>query len=169
METGGTILLAEDDEADVYLLQRAFKDAGVTNPLHVAHDGKECVDYLEEAMRLALRGETVRIPCLLLLDLKMPRLNGIDVLQWRRDQPIFRTLPVIVFSSSGNQQDIELAYTLGASAFTVKPPTTDERVAFVRSIDSFWLKLNRPPLMCAEGLAVALKLHATNEFRRAAP
>jgi CheY-like chemotaxis protein len=164
-----TVLLAEDDDADVYLLQRAFKDAGVTNPLQVTHDGQECIDYLEEAMRLAMRGDSVRIPCLLLLDLKMPRLTGLDVLRWRREQPILRTLPVIVFSSSGNQQDIEMAYLLGANGFVLKPPTTEARTALVKLIDGFWLKSNRLPLMCSEGLTAALKLHSTNGFRRAAP
>jgi CheY-like chemotaxis protein len=169
METPCTILLAEDDEADVLLLERAFEDAGVSVTLQVARDGQECVDYLEEAMRLALRGETVRVPCLLLLDLKMSRLTGIDVLQWRRSQPILRTLPVVVFSSSGNQQDVEMAYALGVNAFAVKPPTTEERADFVKAIDSFWLKFNRPPLMCTDSLAAAIKLHATNGLRRSAP
>jgi CheY-like chemotaxis protein len=155
------VLLAEDDDADVYLFQRAFQDAGVTAAVHVTHDGQECIDYLEERLRLAMRGEWVRVPRLLVLDLKMPRMSGMDVLRWRRDQPVLRTLPAIIFSSSSNQQDVELAYLLGACAFLTKPPTTDARMALAKLIDGFWLKANRPPLMSTEGLAPAIKLHGT--------
>jgi CheY-like chemotaxis protein len=112
-----------------------------------------------------MRGESVRMPSLLILDLKMPRMSGMDVLRWRRDQPFLRTLPAIVFSSSGNQQDIELAYLLGVCAFVTKPPTNEARTALVKLIDGFWLKANRPPLMSTESLSAAIKLHDTNGFR----
>jgi CheY-like chemotaxis protein len=166
MRPGTTILIAEDDETDVFFLQRAFEEAGVTNSLHITRDGQECIAYLEESMRLASRGESALIPGLLLLDLKMPRMTGFEVLRWRRAQSILCTLPVIVFSASGNQQDVELAYLLGANAFIVKPATLEERTALMKLIDGFWLKSNCLPLMCTEGLAATIKFHGTNGFRR---
>src|SRR5438445_8502073 len=114
------ILLAEDDENDVLLLKRAFAAAEIRNPLFVARDGQEVIDYLAGAGNFANRTE-YPIPSLVLLDLKMPKRSGMDVLQWLRAQPVLRCLPVVIFSSSPHRHDIERAYRLGANAFVVKP------------------------------------------------
>lgn len=153
------ILLAEDDEMDVVLLRRAFKDAELSNPLEVVADGQSAIDYLEEKRTLA----QIRLPALLILDLQMPRRTGMDVLRWRSEQPILRTLPVFVFSSSANRDDVEQAYTLGANGYIVKPPSLAERLNVARFIKQ-WLHLNRVPLVSAEGFAAAQLAHATRHY-----
>lgn len=153
------ILLAEDDENDVLLLRRAFRDAEVQNPLHVARDGQEAMDFLS----LPRTPPDDRLPALVILDLKMPRRDGLDVIKWMRDQPLMRCLPVIVFSSSANRGDIEQAYALGANAFVVKPPSIAERTDFARFIKQF-LRFNQPPMVCSDGLSAARSAYARRAF-----
>ncbi len=156
-----SLLLVEDDEADVLLLRRAFKDADIQNPLQVARDGQEAIDFLARPWI----PPADRLPSLVMLDLKMPRRTGPEVLAWMRDNPVFCSVPVIVFSSSANRSDIEQAYALGANAFLVKPPSLGERLEMARFIKQ-WLKLNQPPLACTEGYQVAQTAHATRDFKR---
>jgi CheY-like chemotaxis protein len=156
MTNYASILLAEDDESDVLLLQRAFKDAGISHGMHVANDGQEAIDFL------TARGasDRDRLPALVLLDLKMPRRTGMDVLQWIRGQPGVRCLPVVVFSSSAHREDIERAHTLGASAFIVKPSSMVERAEIARFL-SDWLRFNQSPLATTEGLRAAKAFSVT--------
>jgi CheY-like chemotaxis protein len=147
-----SILVAEDDEIDVLLLQRALRDAGVVNPTHIVTDGQEAVDHLSALQTAASPGD--RMPGLLVLDLKMPRMTGLDVLQWVRGEPGLRCVPVIVFSSSAHQDDVERAFAAGANAFVVKTPATSERIEFARYIKS-WLHFNQLPLACSEGYRAA--------------
>ena len=156
------ILLAEDDENDVLLLRRAFQDAEIRNPLYVGHDGQEVIDWLAGANEFSDRSRHP-LPCLLILDLKMPRMSGMDVLEWRRRQPALKCLPVVVFSSSAHPYDIEKAYGLGANAFVVKPADNEERARFVLNLKGFWLQFNEPPVICSEGLSAAKKIHAEIE------
>ena len=156
------ILLAEDDDNDVLLLERAFKDADIRNPLHVARDGQEAIDWLASAEGFSGRA-THPLPCLLILDLKMPGKTGMDVLVWRRRQPVINCVPVIVFSSSAHRYDVEKAYRLGANAFVVKPATNEERAQLSRNLKGFWLQFNEPPLACSEGVLAAQKVHAEME------
>jgi CheY-like chemotaxis protein len=161
MNPTGSLLLVEDDEADVLLLRRAFKEAELQNPLHVARDGQEAIDFLARPWL----PPADRLPALVLLDLKMPRRTGPEVLAWMRERPVFCTVPVIVFSSSANRNDIEQAYSLGANAFMVKPPSLGERLELARFIKQ-WLRFNQPPLACTEGYQVAQTAHATRDFKR---
>ena len=117
----GTILLVEDDENDVFFFERAMKLAGMSNPLHVAQDGRQAIDYLKAVSDYADRAE-FPLPSLVLLDLKLPRVRGLDVLKWIRGQPEFQTMIVIVFTSSGLASDIDKAYRLGANSYMVNPP-----------------------------------------------
>ena len=156
-----SILLVEDDETDVILLRRAFKDAELQNPLHVARDGQEAIDFLA---RPWLPPED-RLPALILLDLKMPRRTGFEVLAWMRELPVLSTVPVIVFSSSANRRDIEQAYAQGANAFMVKPPSLGERLELARFIKQ-WLRFNQAPLACTEGYQAAQNAHADEDFHR---
>jgi CheY-like chemotaxis protein len=156
------ILLAEDDENDVFLLRRAFQDAEIRNPLYVARDGQEVIDWLAGTNEFSDRSKHP-VPCLLILDLKMPRKSGMDVLEWRRRHPALKCLPVLVFSSSAHPYDIEKAYGLGANAFVVKPADNEERARFVRNVKGFWLQFNEPPVICSEGLSAAQKIHAELE------
>jgi CheY-like chemotaxis protein len=138
------ILYAEDEEADVFLLQRAFKQAEISNPLRVVANGQEAIDYLAGTM-LAKGGEQFPTPHLLLLDVKMPLKSGLEVLQWMRSQMQLRMLPTVVFTSSAQERDIRAAYELGANAYLVKPSSVAEMVVMAKVIKEFWLIMNQPP------------------------
>src|SRR5947208_11973317 len=115
-----TILVAEDDADDAFFLQRAFKKLGIPTSLKFVHDGQEAIDYLHGDAQFADRLR-YPLPDLLLLDLKMPRLTGFEVLGWVRKQHNLRRLPVVIFSSSGELTDINRAYDLGANSYLIKP------------------------------------------------
>jgi CheY-like chemotaxis protein len=157
------ILLAEDDPNDVLLLKIAFKQAEVRNPLFVAKDGQEVIDWLQGNGTFANRSE-YPLPCLLILDLKMPRKSGMDVLRWLRREPALNCLPTIVLSSSAHRYDVGRAYELGANAFVIKPPANDERVQLVHFIKGFWLKFNQSPVVCTEGIQEALRIRSEQEI-----
>jgi len=159
------ILLAEDDENDVLLLKRAFEKAEIQNPLFVSRDGQEAIDYLAGAGNFSNRTE-YPFPALVLLDLKMPKRSGFEVLEWLRAQPVLQCLPVVVFSSSPHQRDIERAYRLGANAFVVKPASNETRSQLSHYIKGFWLQFNEPPILCTEGIEAARKFHAQEHLPR---
>ncbi len=157
-----SVLLAEDDENDVFFLKRAFKEANVENPFFVVRNGEEAIAYLAGTGPFSDRAKH-QLPCLVILDLKMPGRSGMDVIQWKQEQYVLKTLPCIVLSSSAHRHDIERAYQLGASAFVVKPPSVESRTALAKMIKGFWLEFNQPPLACIEGLEEALKLYTALE------
>src|SRR5580692_2161995 len=115
-----TILLAEDDENDAFFMKHAFKEVGIFNSLQVARDGKQAVDYLAGSGDYADRNR-FPLPSLTLLDLKLPRLTGLEVLKWVRQQDELKSLIVIILSSSHQASDIAKAYELGANAYLIKP------------------------------------------------
>jgi len=139
------ILLAEDDENDVFLLQRALERAGLSLELIVAHDGEEAVEYLSRGGAEQARGGAPEL-VLFLLDLKMPRLNGFDVLSWLSSQPRLKDLPVVVLSSSSHEADMERARQLGARDYRVKPSDFVLLVQLVRELQARWLTGARVPL-----------------------
>ena len=151
------ILLAEDREDDVLLIRKAFKKAFLTNPLYVVRDGAEAIDYLEGVGRYANRQE-FPLPDLLLLDLKMPKVDGFEVLQWLRQQPGFNLLRVVVLTSSDHVNDVNRAYQLGANSFMVKPLDFENFLELSRFMTSYWLQLSkapqvaRPPLLTPKPL-----------------
>jgi CheY-like chemotaxis protein len=120
MKKDVTILLAEDDEYDIEFLRRAFDQAEVSNPLQVAPDGQVAIDYLSGTGSFADRNR-FPLPSLLLLDLKMPRRTGLEVLTWIRDQEQFDGLPIIMLSSTVHPVEIAKAYQRGVNAFVTKP------------------------------------------------
>ncbi len=132
------ILLAEDDENDVFLMGRAFDRAGIPNPLIVVHNGQEAIDYLGGKGKFADRAKHP-MPGLLLLDLKMPWMDGFDVLAWLRGQPQFNTLPVVVLTSSKLQADIDKSRDLGVYDYRVKPHTFDDLVRLLDDVRKCWL------------------------------
>ncbi|HXT41813.1 MAG TPA: response regulator [Candidatus Angelobacter sp.] len=138
-----TILLVEDDKNDVFFLQQAMKTAGALNPIHVASDGQQAIDYLKGAGKFADR-EKFPVPCLVLLDLKLPYVMGLDVLRWIRKQP-GTAFPVVMLSASAEESDIVTAYRLGANAFLTKPSEASKLVETVKAIKDFWLTNNIPP------------------------
>jgi len=139
-----TILLAEDNENDVVMLRRAARQAKFTNPVQVVEDGEEAIAYLLGDRKYADR-RRYPLPGLLLLDLKMPRRNGFEVLQWLREQPDFAQLQVIVLSSSDEISDINRAYELGANSFLVKPMFFSEFVGMLEALHSYCLRVWQQP------------------------
>ena len=144
-----TILLVEDEENDIFFMKRAAKKNGILNPLQVAQDGQVAMDYLSGRGEYADRAR-FPLPCLTLLDLKLPRVMGLEVLKWVRAQPGLKTLLVIILTSSRLRPDIERAYQLGANAYLVKPSSPPELRKIATGIKEFWLELNRGPAMCQE-------------------
>ena len=137
------ILLAEDGEPEILLLKRAFQEAGVENPVQVLRDGQEAIDFLGNQVTSA--GATVPVPALLLLDLKLPRKSGLEVLKWVRAQPLLKRLVVVVMSGSGPPRDINQAYDLGCNSFILKPLKLSELIEMARLIDGWWLRANLKP------------------------
>jgi len=146
---GDTLLLVEDAEDDVLFMKRALKKAGITNPLQVVGDGQEAIDYLAGKGRFAERRQHP-LPLLVLLDLKLPQVPGLDVLKWIREHDRLEPLPVIVLTSSRESQDIDEAYRRGANAYLVKPNNSDQLLEMVKGLEEFWLKLNQPPLIAVQ-------------------
>jgi CheY-like chemotaxis protein len=138
------ILLAEDDENHVYLIRRAFKKGGLLNPLYVVRDGEEAIAYLKGEGPFANRQE-YPLPALMLLDLKMPRKNGFEVLEWIRQEPNFKRLRVVVLTSSEEIRDVNRAYELGANSFLVKPVDLQEFMRLTEAIHGYWLWLSSAP------------------------
>ena len=139
-----TILLVEDDENDVFFFERAAKLAGMMNPLHVAQDGRQAIDYLQGTGAYADRTEFL-LPGLVLLDLKLPYVMGLNVLKWIRAQPEFQTIIVIVFTASKMATDIDTAYRLGANSYLTKPVSPERLQEILVVIKQYWLDLNEPP------------------------
>ena len=133
------VLYVEDDENDVLLMRRAWTRADVQNPLKAVSDGREAIAYLSGEGQYANRIDHP-MPCLVLLDLKMPGMTGLDVLRWIRSQPEYQALRVIVFSSSKQPGDINAAHRLRIDAYFVKPSPFDEWVAMVDNLNVYWLK-----------------------------
>ncbi len=136
------ILYAEDDENDAFLTKLAFAQAKISNPLIIVPDGDAALAYLAGTGQYASRDE-YPLPCLVLLDVKMPRKSGLDVLKWIRTQPSICTLTVLMLTSSNQDGDIHRAYILGANGYLEKPNKPDEMLAMAKGIKDFWLTLNR--------------------------
>jgi CheY-like chemotaxis protein len=138
------ILLVEDNPSDVRLTKRALEQSHITNPLVVAEDGREALDYLFGLG--AHEGRDVSdLPRLVLLDLNLPRLNGLEVLRELRANERTRRLPVVILTSSQEQQDIMAGYDLGANSYVRKPVDFAQFAESVRTLGLFWLLLNEPP------------------------
>ena len=138
----GTILLAEDDPNDVILFQRAMERASLSaESLKVVGDGEKAISYLSGQGIYADR-DLYPLPALLLLDLKMPRKSGPEVLSWLRKQPQLRYLIVVFLTSSNSSEDVRLAYDAGANSYLVKPVEFIEMVEMIRNVSLYWLEMN---------------------------
>ncbi|MBA4149146.1 MAG: response regulator [Verrucomicrobia bacterium] len=134
-----TILLADDDPNDVFLMKRAFKRAGYCNLLQVVQNGEEAVSYLVGDGCFQDRA-SFPLPSLVLLDLKMPRKSGLEVLKWIRSQNSgLRRVPVVVLTSSKQPVDVDRAYELGANSYLVKPVTFEKLLELVRTVNHYWM------------------------------
>jgi CheY-like chemotaxis protein len=145
MNDHATVLLAEDNEDDALLTEIAFKKARLANPLQVVKDGVEVIAYLKGDSRFSDR---VRypFPMLLLLDLRMPKVNGFEVLSWLQAHPEITHLPVAVMTSSVDEPDMDRAYELGADSYLIKPPNAEALLALVQRLKAYWLILSEPSL-----------------------
>jgi CheY-like chemotaxis protein len=139
-----TLLLVEDEPNSVFFFEHAMKKHGMTNPLHVANDGREALDYLEGAGGFADRTK-YPLPALVILDLKLPRATGFEVLQQIRQRSETRSLIVLMLTSSASEADVAKAYALGANAYLVKPLRLEVLEEVVGAIKLFWLTHNTPP------------------------
>ncbi len=133
------ILLVEDDHNDVLLIKRAFQKVKIANPIIVLNDGEQAISYLAGREPFVERP----LPMLVLLDLKLPRKSGHEVLEWLRQQQTLKRLPVVVLTASSESSDINRAYDLGANSYLVKPVTFDALVEMVKTLNLYWLILNR--------------------------
>jgi CheY-like chemotaxis protein len=130
-ERENPVLFADDDENDTYFFRLALEQASVSNLLITFTSGKGVIDYLEPA--------TYPLPSLLVLDLKMPRVSGFDVLQWLITRPSLRKIPVVILSASQQEEDIQKALALGATEYRVKPNNHSQMVTLVRELCDRWL------------------------------
>ena len=144
-----TVLHVEDDSNDVLLIARAFRKAEVAAQIQVVNDGEQAMHYLSGSNSFSER-DRFPLPSLVLLDLKLPRKSGIEVLEWIRSRPGLRRIPVVMLTSSKQTVDINRAYELGVNAYLVKPVNFDGLVDMVKTIDSFWLRLNEHPTSTRE-------------------
>ncbi len=140
------ILIAEDLEDDIVLIRRALQRADVQNPVQIVRNGDQVIAYLSGEGKFANR-EEYPLPSLLLLDLKMPRMDGFEVLRWIRKQPGLRALRVIVLTSSEDIRDVNEAYELGANSFLVKPMDFENSVEISKFLKDYWLRKDRAPVV----------------------
>lgn len=138
------LLLVEDDENDVFFLRRALQSAGATVHLHVATDGRQALDYLHGRNGFEDRAQHP-LPALVLLDLKIPYVSGLDVLRQIRADPKLRKLIVVVFTSSSLDSDVVQAYEIGANSFLVKPSRLEEQKEVASLLVRYWLQTNLTP------------------------
>ena len=143
-KTDKVILLVEDNEDDVFLMKRAFKAAGIQNPVHVVNDGEAVIRYLSGEGQFAER-EKFPFPSVMFLDLKLPYLSGLEVLKWKLEHPEIPPITIIVVTSSNEPTDLKTAYRLGASSYIVKPPTADQLLEIVKAFRLYWLTCNSFP------------------------
>ena len=142
MDDLSTVLLVEDNPDDAELIVHAFGKAGIGNPIIVVDDGEKAMDYVHGRSAYADR-RRFPVPGIILLDLKLPRRSGFEVLEAVRTTNATRRVPVVVLTSSNQEDDIDRAYDMGANSYLVKPISRDALVAMVRSLDAFWMKFNQ--------------------------
>ena len=139
-----TLMAVEDEDDDVVLLQRAFRNASVANPTQFLRDGEGAIKYLSRQGEFADE-QKYPLPSLILLDLKLPRKTGLEVLAWVRSQPVLRRIPIVILSNSKQNNDLERAYDLGANSYLVKPVEFGDLQAMIQELKLYWMVLNECP------------------------
>jgi CheY-like chemotaxis protein len=138
-----SVLLVEDNPNDVELTLSALKEAKLANEIVVTNDGEQALDYLQRRGRHA--GRTTPNPAVILLDLKMPKVDGHEVLRHIRADPELRLIPVVVLTSSREEKDLYSSYDKGANSYVVKPVDFEEFIGAISKLGVFWAVLNEPP------------------------
>jgi CheY-like chemotaxis protein len=136
------VLIVEDNPEDIALFRRAFEQLGYTGPLQYVFDGEQAIAYLAGEGRFHNRSE-FPLPAFLLLDLKMPRKNGFDVLEWIRYQPALAEMRTVVLTTSDDLREVSRAYQLGAASFLTKPVNFTEFKDTIQALFNYWLALNK--------------------------
>jgi len=139
--TARPILLIEDNDMDIDLTLQAFEEYAVANPIAVCRDGEEALAYIDQHCTV---GEA-RLPIVILLDLHLPKVDGLEVLRYARQHAVWRQLPIVVLTTSRENRDIETAYQLGANSYIVKPVDFEAFSEVVKTIKVYWLLMNQPP------------------------
>jgi len=132
------ILLVEDNPVDLDLTLRAFSSRKLTNPIEIARDGEEALAYIERWEKGDPR------PVVILLDLKLPKVNGLEVLEVIKKHPEFKTIPVVILTTSSDSSDMKTAYLLGVNSYIVKPVDFDKFIEVAKQIELYWSVLNEP-------------------------
>ena len=144
MAEASTVLLVEDNATDVLLIRRAFDKARMGNPVQVVGDGDAAVEYLSGTGRYVDRKQ-FPLPILILLDLKLPRRSGLEVLEWLRAQDALRRLPVVMLTSSGQPRDVNTAYDTGVNSYLVKPVEFNALFDMLKTVSLYWVMFNTKP------------------------
>jgi CheY-like chemotaxis protein len=137
------ILIAEDDDNDAIILQRALRKAGFNNPFHISTNGADVMNYMKGKDPYGDR-ERFRFPRMLITDLKMPQVDGFELLAWLQSHPECNVIPRLVLSASQHEKDIQRAYQLGVNSYLVKPTTFDELVTVLRLVFDYWHVCKKP-------------------------
>lgn len=140
--TAHTVLLVEDNPSDVFIVQRVFQKLKVQSSIQVASDGEEAIAYLSGTGKYSDR-EQFPLPAVVLLDLKLPRRSGLEVLEWLKAQPVLSRLPVVVLTSSKQSSDINQAYDRGANSYVVKTVNPRDTEELGRILSHYWLSCNQ--------------------------
>lgn len=143
MSTLGRILIVEDDPKDVELTLTALDEYNLANEVVVTHDGQEALDYLHYRGKFSSRSDGN--PAVLLLDLKLPKVDGLEVLQRIKSDEKLKAIPVVVLTSSHEEKDMVASYRMGVNAYVVKPVDFHEFVNAVKELGVFWAVINQPP------------------------
>ena len=144
MDSDHCILLVEDSADDVKLLKRAMRKAAVSCPVHIVADGDKAIEYLDGAGAYADR-HAFPLPTLVLLDLKLPRRSGFEVLEYLRAHAMLKKTIVVVLTGSSESRDIANAYTRGANSYLVKPENYSQMLSTMNVLKTYWLQLNKRP------------------------
>ena len=142
LSTVRPILLVEDNPMDLDLTIQAFEENHLANPIEICRDGEEAIDYMEDHY---LETDD-RLPILILLDLRLPKVDGLDVLREIRQNDVWKKIPVIIMTTSREDKDVNVAYELGANSYIVKPVSFDSFRDVVNQIKTYWLLTNESPL-----------------------
>ena len=143
------ILLVEDDPNDQILINRAIKKANILNPVHVLDDGEKAIQYLSGEGIYSDRTE-YPLPILILLDLKMPKKSGLEVIEFVKDKPMIKRIPIVVLTSSKESTDVNKAFDLGVNSYLVKPVKFEDLVEIISNVGLYWILMNENPDVAEE-------------------
>ncbi|MFD0989083.1 response regulator [Mariniflexile jejuense] len=143
MKELGRILLAEDDQRDIDLTLAALEEINLMNKVDVVNNGEEALDYL--FTRKSYKNRTTGNPLVVMLDLKMPKVDGMEVLEQIKENKNLKTIPVVILTSSKMEKDLLTSYNLGANAFIIKPVHFEEFIKTIKEVGAFWAILNETP------------------------